>query len=105
MNRDEYDGRIEKIQLAVETIHSCKASHDSTALVREEFEGKPVWEGLVQVFDLFSRYQNGKPPAKRCYAWLFFDGKEDQFVTVLEKPPVNSPETAVKAYVASLDRK
>ena len=36
------------------------------------------------------------PKAKRCYAWSFEDGKQTRSVTVLELPPVDSPEIAVK---------
>jgi hypothetical protein len=105
MIRGENDQRIDKIKAAVETIHRCKAVHDSTALVVEKFRGETVWEGLVESFGLFGATRDVTPPAKRCYGWTFNDGKEDQFVAVLEKPPVTSPETAVKAYVASLGRK
>src|SRR5688572_30677051 len=105
MIRDENDERVAKIGAAVETIHRCKVVHDDTALVVEKFGGETVWDGLVEIFNLFGMAKGEKPPAKRCYAWSFNDGKEDQFVAVLEKPPVTSPETAVRAYVASLGKK
>ena len=44
----------------------------------------------------------GHPKAKRCYAWSHLDGKHDErtrFVAVLEIPPVNSPETAVRVQI------
>lgn len=55
--------------------------------------------GNVEVFEL-----HGHPKAKRAYAWSHKDGPDDsgeRFVTVLEIPPVVSPETAVKVAVAS----
>jgi hypothetical protein len=67
------------------------------------FLNKITWEGVVEVFDI-----TGHPKAKRCYAWVhnalnFETGKdEDQFVTVLEIPPVDSPQTAVRASIAGL---
>jgi hypothetical protein len=44
------------------------------------------------------------PKAKRCYAWSFDDGKQTRSVTVLELPPVDSPETAVKVAIAAKAR-
>lgn len=67
--------------------------------VVEEFHGETLWQGEVEVFDI-----RGHPKAKRAYAWGHVTGEEDQarnYVTVLELPPVVSPETAVKVAVAS----
>jgi hypothetical protein len=44
------------------------------------------------------------PKAKRCYAWSFEDGKQTRSVTVLELPPIDSPETAVKVAIAAKAR-
>lgn len=105
MTRDENDQRIDTIKAAVETIHRCKAVHDDTALVVEMMGDKVVWEGLVESFGIFAPPGQPKPKAKRCYGWSFNDGKEDQFVAVLELPPVTSARTAVRAYIASLAKK
>jgi|HubBroStandDraft_3_1064219.scaffolds.fasta_scaffold3311913_1 hypothetical protein len=35
------------------------------------------------------------------YAWSFQDAKQTRSVTVLELPPVDSPETAVKVAIAA----
>ena len=46
----------------------------------------------------------GHAKAKRYYAWSYPDDKQPanlDVVTVLEIPPVVSPETAVKAAIAS----
>ncbi len=67
--------------------------------VQEVFEGRTIWLGNVEVFDL-----SGHPKAKRAYAWSHKDGKDDldeRFVTVLEFPPVVSPETAVKVAIVA----
>ena len=57
----------------------------------ETFQGKTVWEGVVQVFSL-----SGHPTASRCYAWshLVDDSGKRKFVAVLHEGPVDSPETA-----------
>jgi hypothetical protein len=67
--------------------------------VHEVFRGQTVWKGEVEVFDL-----QGHPKAKRAYGWSHPEGPDDKgerFVTVLEIPPVTSPETAVKVSIVS----
>jgi len=93
-SKQEY---IERLQMAVEHLHKCSAVHSRTAPVHEVFRGQTVWQGEVEVFDV-----TGHPKAKRVYAWSHAEGKNDQgerFVAVLEIPPVESPETAVRAQI------
>jgi hypothetical protein len=78
-------------------LHGCGARHIQTVPVKEIFEGKTVWDGEVEVFDLI-----GHAKAKRCYAWGYTNEKHPDkldVVAVLEIPPVMSPETAVRAAV------
>lgn len=104
MIRDDNDARIDRIRVAVEKLHGCKANHDTTAVVVEKFRGETVWAGVVEIFNLFGASKETSPPAKRCFAWEI-PGPKPDWVAVLDKPPVSSPETAVRAYVASLGRK
>ena len=92
--------RIENICQAVEAMYECKASHDRSVPVKEMFGTKTAWEGVVESFAL-----TGHPKAKRCYAWSFDDGGETRYVGVLELPPVESPQTAVRAAIASGQQK
>jgi hypothetical protein len=65
--------------------------------VHEQFQGKTVWKGDVEVFDLLEH-----PKAKRAYAWAHLDGPKDEetrFVAVLELPPVKDAKTAVQASI------
>jgi hypothetical protein len=90
---------LERLKLAVEHLHQCGAVHRSTVPVHEVFRGQTVWKGYVEVFDLASH-----PKAKRAYAWSHVDGADDtdeKFVAVLEIPPVDSPQTAVKVAIVS----
>ena len=64
--------------------------------VSEFFFEKKGWGGFFRVFKLIQH-----PKAKRCYAWSYQDEKETKSVTVLEIPPVDSPESAVKVAIAS----
>lgn len=64
--------------------------------MRERFEGarKPIWEGVVETFQL-----DGHPTAKRAYAWetpaeVTREKPEPEYTVVLGLPPVNSPEDA-----------
>jgi hypothetical protein len=80
-------------------MHGCESRHVRSVPVREVFNGLVAWEGVVEVFDLI-----GHPKAKRCYGWSFEDGRQTRSVTVLELPPVDSPETAVKVAIAAKAR-
>jgi hypothetical protein len=93
---------LDRLKLAVENLHKCSACYLRTQWVNETVRGNTVWIGDVEVFAL-TRH----PKAKICYAWKHRDGKKDQgerFVAVLEIPPVDSPQTAVRASVV-LDSK
>jgi hypothetical protein len=89
---------IDRLRLTVEHLHNCSALHAGSLPVKEVFSGQTVWEGDVEVFNLV-----GHPKAKRCYGWSF--GEPEEFITILELPPVDSPETAVKVAVAYQVRK
>ena len=93
--------RIEDIRLAVEVMHNCAAKHECSVPVIELFGKDEIWEGVVQVFQL-----TGHPNAKRCYVWNFADeGEKPDYIAVLEQPPVFSPHTAVRAAIASGQKK
>jgi hypothetical protein len=92
--------RIDKLKDAIETMHKCAARFVESVPVIEFFRGELAWDGIVEVFDL-----TGHPRAKRCYAWFYVDDAgERQYTTVLEIPPVDSPQTAVKVAIAAKAR-
>jgi hypothetical protein len=96
VNKQDY---IAQVQVAVSQLHNCGATYVKTVPVHEVFQGKTIWLGNVEVFDL-----NGHPKAKRAYGWKHLDGEHDErtrFVAVLEIPPVTSPQTAVKVVIAA----
>lgn len=92
---------IEALKQAIRDLHGCDATWVESVKVRELFEGEPVWEGHVQVFDL-----RGHPTANRCYAWSHeVEGSEKRrFVVVLNQPPVDSPAAAVRAAIVQEHR-
>jgi hypothetical protein len=69
--------------------------------VRETFEGKRVWEGVVRVFD-----PAGHPKATRAYAWSSpIEGStKRRFFAVLHTERINSPVAAVRAAIVAEQR-
>jgi hypothetical protein len=89
-----------KLKAAVEKTHGCEACYVRSVPINEQFEGITAWQGIVDVFNL-----TGHAKAKRCYAWTYKEGRQTKFVAVLEIPPVDSAESAVKVAIASRARK
>jgi hypothetical protein len=89
-NKQEY---LNRLKLTIEHLHKCAAVHRETVLVHEWFRGETVWRAEVEVFDM-----SGHPKAKRCYGWTY--GEPEEFITILELPPVDSAQSAVKVGVA-----
>jgi hypothetical protein len=91
--------RSANIQKAVEKAAECPAKHLESVAVVEGFRNQTMWEGMVEIFAL-----EGHPKAKRAYGWQTGDGPDAQFTAVLEIPPVDSPNTAVRAAIAAKAR-
>ena len=90
---------IAELHAAILNLHGCESTYVESVPVTETFQGETVWQGEVEVFDI-----RGHPKAKRAYAWGHATGENDQarrYVAVLELPPVDSPQAAVKVAVAS----
>jgi len=88
--------RLANIQKAVEKAAECPATHLESVAVVEGFGGQIIWQGEVEIFTL-----DGHAKAKRAYGWQ--DG--ERFTAVLEIPPVDSPNTAVRASIVADTRK
>ncbi len=88
---------IEELQDAIRKLHGAEPIHIKSVPVKETFQGKPVWDGVVEVFAL-----EGHPQARIAYAWTHDTDdpkKSKRHVTVLHVPPVTSPEEAVRAAI------
>lgn len=83
---------------AIQTKYGCVAAHCDTVPVHEMREGKSIWNGNVEVFELAAH-----PLAKRCYAWYErgTSAHQDRLITMLQKGFILSPQTAVKARMAA----
>ncbi len=90
------DVSVLDLKNAIESQHGGRATLHHAVTVLETFEGQPVWEGLVHVFDL-----EGHPKATRAYAWSSpIEGStKRRFYAVLEIPPVHSAQDAVRAAI------
>lgn len=88
---------IDELRDVIRRVHQLDAEHVNTVPVKETFHGETVWEGEVEVFSV-----RGHPAAKRCFAWAYEkDGGGKRYLAVLDLPPVDSPQTAVRAAIVS----
>lgn len=88
---------IDELKEAIHNLHGCEADHVETVPVKEVFRGQTVWQGDVEVFNI-----RGHPKATRAYAWAHATGEDDKgkrYVAVLEIPPVDSAQKAVRAAI------
>lgn len=90
---------IERLKQVIFHLHKVDSEHVESVPVEERFRGRTIWKGIVEVFNLIRH-----PKAKRCYAWSHRAGpqdKDERFVAVLELPPVDSAQAAVKVAIAA----
>jgi len=86
---------VERLRKAIRDLHGLDSEHVESVHVHETFQGKTVWEGDVQVFQI-----HGHPQAQRAYAWSYIgDAGEVRYLAVLGVPPIDSPQKAVQAAV------
>ena len=92
---------IFELKHAIESQHGGAATLVQSVPVRETFEGKAVWEGVVHVFDLA-----GNPKATRAYAWSspIEGSKKRRFFAVLHMGAITEPVEAVRAAIVAEKR-
>jgi len=86
---------LARLKVTIQQLYNCGAVHFTTVSVHEMLPDQTVWQGEVEVFNLINH-----PVAKHCYGWAY--GKPEQFITVLELPPVTDAQTAVRVGIARL---
>jgi hypothetical protein len=84
---------IERLKMTAKHLHKCSARHLAKERVTETFKGETLWSGDVESFEL-TRH----PKASRCYGWS--QGESEEFITILEIPPIKSAHDAVKVALA-----
>ncbi len=88
---------IEELRDVIRRLHGVESKHVESVPVKEVFEGKTIWECIVEVFEL-----RGHPKAPKVYAWAHETddlSKPRRHVTVLHIAPVISPLLAVRAAI------
>ncbi len=88
---------ITELQDVIRRLHGVESKHVESVPIKETFQGKTVWEGVVEVFEL-----HGHPKAPRVYAWAHDTDdpkKPKRHVTVLHLAPITSAVEAVRAAI------
>lgn len=89
---------IEVLKDVIRKLDGAEPTHRESVPVNEIWQGQPIWQGVVEVFDL-----RGHPETDTVYAWSHdTDDPENpkRHVTVLHKHPATSPFMAVRAAIA-----
>lgn len=95
-------GYIQRLEAMLGSRYHCSVRYLDSIRVREVFRGQTTWHGTVELFELA-----GHPQATRVYAWSHLQGQCDsdqQCVSFLEVPPVDSPIAAVRAWLEADSR-
>lgn len=88
---------LEELRDVIRRLHGVESEHLESVPVREMFEGKTVWDGVVEVFEL-----KGHETAHRVYAWAHETNDPEhprRHVTVLHLHPIKSAQDAVRASI------
>ncbi len=91
----------DQLKAAVEGMHGGTATLVQSVPVKETFEGKTVWDGVVHVFELANN-----PQATRAYAWSSpVEGSDKRrMFAVLQIGPITGPVEAVRAAIVAEQR-
>ncbi len=88
---------VEELRDVISRMYGVEARHVESVPVTEQFQGKTIWNGIVEVFDI-----RGDSRTSKVYAWSH--DTDDPYnphrhVMVLHIPPVISPVLAVRATI------
>ena len=90
-------GAVDQLRNAVEAKHGGRATFVRSVPVHHSAQGKTLWNGAVQVFDLADNAEG----ATRAYAWS--QGQSDgqrRFFVIVNSGTVTGPREAVRAFLA-----
>jgi hypothetical protein len=86
------DAGVDALRQEIKYMYGCDSTWVESVAVREERDGRVLWDGQVQRFALV-----GHPRATECFAWSHTpEGKPRRLHVVLRAPPVDGPEAAVR---------
>jgi hypothetical protein len=88
---------VEDLRDVIRRLHGVESKYVASVPVKETFQGRTVWDGCVEVFELI-----GHQSASKLYAWSHAtDNPENpkRYVTVLHSGLITSPLLAVRAAI------
>jgi hypothetical protein len=88
--------QIKHIEETLDKAFKLESKHLETLKVFESFQGKVVFDGDVEVFDI-----TGHPETSRCYAWAEKTATGNDSTVILEQPPIKNALDAVRAALAT----
>lgn len=90
---------VDNLKAIIRHSHHVESEHIESVPVKEVFQGKTVWDGVVEVFDL-----KNHPTASRVYAWSYESDNPNEgphHVIILHGNPIHSARDAVKAAIVA----
>jgi hypothetical protein len=93
---------LTQLQAAIQQLHNCDSRHLETVEVTETFQGKVIWHGKVEVFEIREH-----PKARVCYAWKYKEkeSKTERIAAIPGLRLIRSPADAVKTFIMAENRK
>jgi hypothetical protein len=88
---------IEELRDVIRRLHGVESKHVGSVPIKETFQGRTIWDGCVEVFELIG-HQN----ASKLYAWSHATddpSNPKRHVTVLNSDLITSPLLAVRAAI------
>ena len=88
---------VEELREVIRRLHGVESTHVASIPVKETFQGRTVWDGVVEVFELI-----GHSSATKLYAWSHATEDPEsprRTVTILHGHPITSPLLAVRAAI------
>jgi hypothetical protein len=88
---------IDELRDVIRHLHGVESRHVGSVPVKETFQGRTVWDGCVEIFELI-----GHPTSSKLYAWSHATddpGNPKRHVTVLHSDLIPSPLLAVRAAI------
>lgn len=92
---------FDDLKRAVESQHGGMATRLQSVPVKETWEGKTVWEGVVHVFALINN-----PKAAKAYVWSSpIEGSDKRrYFAVLHMGGITCPQEAVRSAIMAEHR-
>ena len=86
---------IDELRDVIRRLHGVESTHVESVPIKGVFQGKTVWDGIVEVFEL-----HGHSKAPKIYVWAYEtdNPKKPRHVTV-HIGPITSPLLSVRAAI------